>query len=36
MGLKRAPVQTFARTSAAAEAYGELWEEVRGELGDDE
>jgi len=32
MGLQRAPVETFAPHSAAAEAYRALWGEVKGRL----
>jgi chromosome partitioning protein len=28
MGIRRAPVQTFARTSPAAMAYADLWREI--------
>lgn len=32
MGIKRAPVATFAGWTPAAEAYGQLWREIQGKL----
>jgi chromosome partitioning protein len=34
MGLRRAPIETFAAASAAAKVYRRLWAEVRGHLDD--
>jgi chromosome partitioning protein len=33
MGLKRAPLETYAHSSKAAQAYRDLWEELQGRLG---
>lgn len=33
MGIRRAPLETYARTSPAANAYRRLWEDIRGRLG---
>jgi cellulose biosynthesis protein BcsQ len=32
MGLRRAPLETYARKCQAAGAYRELWEELQGRL----
>ena len=33
MGQRRAPLETYARKSKAAQAYRDLWEELQSRLG---